>query len=108
METIAITEIASRLRQRRIGKTRITEFITQCEWIDAIPLAKVKQAREEIKEKAFTEEIFGEDICNFTNTESVSKETAECESYVETEVVKLSDILEILDRLIAESEEQHG
>ena len=68
-------------------------------------LDKVKKAREKIKEKAFTEEIFEEDIFNATNTESVSRETAECESYVETEVVRLSDILEILDRLIAESKE---
>lgn len=50
METIAITEIASRLRQRRIGRTGIAEFITQCEWIDAIPLDKVKQARKDIEQ----------------------------------------------------------
>lgn len=69
-------------------------------------LDKVKKAREEIEEKAFTEEIFDEDIFNSTNTESVSRETVECESYVETEVVRLSDILEILDRLIAEREKE--
>lgn len=72
--------------------------------VKAISLDKVKKAREEIKEKAFIEEIFDEDIFNSTNTESVSRETAECESYVDTEVVKMSDVLAILDKLI-ESED---
>lgn len=71
----------------------------------SVPLAEVKQTREEIEGKAFTEEIFDEDIFDSTNTESVSRETAECESYVETEVVRLSDVLEILDKLI-ESEDK--
>ena len=73
--------------------------------VKAIPLDHIKQARDEIQEKAFTDEIFDEDIFNSTYTDSTSKETAECESYVETEVVKMSDVLEILDKLIAESEE---
>ena len=60
----------------------------------------IRQAREEIQGKAFKEEIFDEDIFNSTNTESVSRETAECESYIETEIVRLSDVFEILDKLI--------
>lgn len=77
--------------------------------VKAISLDKVKKAREEIKEKAFTEEIFDEDIFNSTNTESVSRETAECESYVDTEVVKMSDVLAILDKLIeSEDSEDKG
>ena len=70
----------------------------------SIPLDKIKQAIEKIQGKSFTEEIFDEDIFNSTNTESVSTETAKSESYIETEVVKLSDVLEILNRLI-ESED---
>ena len=66
----------------------------------SIPLDKIKQAIEKIQGKSFTEEIFDEDIFNSTNTESVSTETAKSESYIETEVVKLSDVLEILNRLI--------
>lgn len=77
--------------------------------VKAISLDKVKKAREEIKEKAFIEEIFDEDIFNSTNTESVSRETAECESYVDTEVVKMSDVLAILDKLIeSEDSEDKG
>lgn len=79
--------------------------IRNAEEIKAIRLDKIEQAREKIKRKAFTEEIFDEDIFKSTNTESVSRETAECESYIDTEVVKMSDVLEILDNLIAESEE---
>lgn len=78
---------------------RIREIVEDAE-DKSISLEKVKKAREEIKGKVFIEEIFDEDIFNSTYTESVSKETAECESYVETEVVKMSDVLEILDKLI--------
>jgi len=80
------------------------ESINDAPTVKAIPIDKVKQAREEIKGKTFTEEIFDEDIFNSTNTESVSRETAECESYVDTELVKMSDVLAIIDKLIAESE----
>lgn len=73
--------------------------------VKAIPLDLIKQAREEIQEKAITDEIFDEDVFNSTNTDSISREAAECESWVETEVVKMSNVLDILDKLIAESEE---
>ena len=69
-----------------------------------IDIDKVKQAREEIKEKAFTDEIFDEDVFNSTYTDSTSQQTAECESWIEAEVVRMNDVLEILDKLIAESE----
>ena len=108
MKVITLSEVASRLRQRRQGRGYIGKFINECTIEDAIPLDKIKQAREEIKGKAFTEEIFDEDIFNSINTESVSRETAECESIVETEVVKLSEVLAILDKLIAESEGNNG
>ena len=52
----------------------------------------------EIEKKSFTEEIFDEDVFNSTYTEDVSRETAECESIIETEIVKLSDIFEIIER----------
>ena len=83
---------------------RANELVLEEPTVNAIPLDKAKQAREDIQEKAFTEEIFDEDIFNSTNTESVSTETAKCESYIETEVVKLSDVLDVLDKLIGESE----
>lgn len=49
MKAISIPEIVSQLRQKRSGRTFIAEFINQCECIDAIPLDKIKQAREEIE-----------------------------------------------------------
>lgn len=52
----------------------------------------------EIQEKSFTEEIFDEEIFKSTYTENVTRETAEEESVIETEIVKLSDILEIIDK----------
>lgn len=52
----------------------------------------------EITEKAFTEEIFDEDVFRSTYTESMTREEAECESVIETEIVKLSDILEIIEK----------
>lgn len=48
MQAILIPEIVSQLRQRRNGRTFIAEFINQCEWVDTIPLDKVKKAREEM------------------------------------------------------------
>lgn len=58
----------------------------------------------EIKEKAFTEEIFDEEIFKSTYTENVTRETAEEESVIETEIVKLSDILEIIEKYKGVSE----
>ena len=56
--------------------------------------------KERISEKAFTEEIFDEDLFNSTYSEGVSRETAECESVVETEIVKLGDVLQIIDDML--------
>lgn len=53
----------------------------------------------EITKKAFTEEIFDEDVFRSTYTESMTREEAECESVIETEIVKLSDVLEIIDNI---------
>lgn len=64
--------------------------------------------RAEIEQKAFSTEIFDEELFNSTYTESVSKETAECESIIETEVVKLRDVLQILDKYKAEVEPQES
>ena len=58
----------------------------------------------EIKEKAFTEEIFDEETFISTYTENVTRETAEEESVIETEIVKLSDILEIIEKYKGVSE----
>lgn len=52
----------------------------------------------EIKEKAFTEEIFDEETFKSTYTENVTREIAEEESVIDTEIVKLSDILEIIEK----------
>ena len=60
----------------------------------------------EIDKKAFTEEIFDEDVFHSTYTESMTREEAECESVIETEIVKLSDVLEILDKYKGGNNEQ--
>ena len=59
----------------------------------------------EITEKAFTEEIFDEDVFHSTFTENMTREEAECESVIETEIVKLSDVLEILEKYKKEGAE---
>lgn len=59
----------------------------------------------EIKEKSFTEEIFDEEIFKSTYTENTTREAAEEESVIDTEIVKLSDILDIIEKYKAESEE---
>lgn len=48
MKVITLSEVASRLRQRRQGRGYLGKFINECTIEDAIPLDKVKQAREEI------------------------------------------------------------
>lgn len=58
---------------------------------DGISLDDIKA---EIKEKAFAEDIF-----RSTFTENMTREEAEDESVIETEIVKLSDVLEILDNI---------
>ena len=49
MQAILISEIVSQLRQKRNGRTFIAEFINKCEWVDTIPLDRIKQAKEEIE-----------------------------------------------------------
>lgn len=63
---------------------------------NGIPLDDVKA---EIEEKAFTEEIFDEDVFHSIFTESMTREEAEGESIIETEIVKLTDVLEIFDNI---------
>lgn len=63
--------------------------------VDTCLLDKIKR---EIEAKSFTEEIFDEDAFRSAYTESVTKEEAEEESIIETEVVKLSDVLEIISK----------
>lgn len=77
MQVISISEVVSLLRQRRSGKKFIVEFLNQCEWIDAIPLTEIEKAREEIKELSQLGLL-----------------------------VDKSEVLNIFDTLIAESEEQ--
>ncbi len=64
----------------------------------------LEKLKTEIKGKSFTEEIFDEDMFNSMLSESNSRETAECESVVETEIVKLSDVLLIIDSLLTDKE----
>jgi hypothetical protein len=80
------------------------ESINDTPTVKAIPIDKIQAAKEEIREMAFTNEIFDEDVFNSTYTDSTSRQTAECESWVEAEVVRMNDVLAILDRLISESE----
>ena len=71
----------------------------------AEPLSEIlDKISAEINEKAFTEEIFDEETFKSTYTENVTRETAEEESVIETEIVKLSDILEIIEKYKGDSE----
>ena len=71
----------------------------------AEPLSEIlDKISAEIEEKAFTEEIFDEETFKSTYTENVTRETAEEESVIETEIVKLSDILEIIEKYKGVSE----
>lgn len=85
MKVITLSEVASRLRQRRQGRGYIGKFINECTIEDAIPLDKVKQAREDIANKY-------DDLAN-----------AWCERE-EGRNEAILEVLEILDSLIAESE----
>lgn len=70
-----------------------------CMIVKGQPLSDIlDKISAEIKEKSFTEEIFDEEIFKSTYTENVTRETAEEESVIETEIVKLSDILEIIEK----------
>ena len=84
MKVITLSEVASRLRQRRQGRGYLAKFINECAIEDAIPLDRIKQAREEI-DQAY-EDFDGYDpyaLCGYS-----------------------SRVDEILDRLIAESEKK--
>ena len=62
--------------------------------------------KEQIVGKSFTEEFFDEDAFNSMYSESVSKDTAECESYIEMTIVKMDDVLRLIDNLLSEQEDK--
>ena len=84
------------------------------EWLETLPVFTeqeiVKPYLEKLKEqivgKSFTEEFFDEDAFNSMYSESVSKDTAECESYIEMTIIKMDDVLRLIDNLLSESEEE--
>lgn len=83
MKVITLLEVASRLRQRRQGRGYLVKFINECTIEDAIPLDKVKQAREEIDAQCGSKGLDDYDYCS-----------------------GLIFARNILDKLIAESEEK--
>lgn len=64
----------------------------------------LEKLKEQIVGKSFTEELFDEDAFNSMYSESVSKDTAECESYIEMTIVKMDDVLRLIDNLLSEQE----
>ena len=84
------------------------------EWLETLPVFTeqeiVKPYLEKLKEqivgKSSTEEFFDEDAFNSMYSESVSKDTAECESYIEMTIIKMDDVLRLIDNLLSESEEE--
>ena len=86
------------------------------EWLETLPVFTeqeiVKPYLEKLKEqivgKSSTEEFFDEDAFNSMYSESVSKDTAECESYIEMTIIKMNDVLRLIDNLLSEQEAKHG
>ncbi len=66
----------------------------------------LEKLKEQIVGKSFTEEFFDEDAFNSMYSESVSKDTAECESYIEMTIVKMDDVLRLIDNLLSEQEDK--
>lgn len=64
----------------------------------------LKKLKEQIVGKSFTEEVFDEHAFNSMYSESVSKDTAECESYIEMTIIKMDDVLRLIDNLLSEQE----
>lgn len=77
-------------------------FITEQEIVKPY----LEKLKEQIVGKSFTEEFFDEDAFNSMYSESVSKDTAECESYIEMTIIKMDDVLRLIDNLLSESEEE--
>lgn len=64
----------------------------------------LEKLKEQIVGKSFTEEIFDEVAFNSMYPESVSKDTAECENYIEMTIIKMDDVLQMIDNLLSEQE----
>lgn len=60
--------------------------------------------KEQIVGKSFTEEVFDEHAFDSMYSESISKDTAECESYIEMTIIKMDDVLRLIGNLLSESE----
>lgn len=68
MKVITLSEVAIRLRQRRQGRGYLVKFINECTIEDAIPINRIKQAKEEI-DQAY-EEFDGYDpdaLCGYSS-----------------------------------------
>lgn len=89
MKVITLSEVASRIRQRRQGRRYLGEFINECTIEDAITLDKVKKAKEEIENINPVYSTISDRIPVLKNCDDIKAE-----------------VLEILDKLIAESEEK--
>lgn len=63
----------------------------------------LEKLKEQIVGKSYTDEFLDEDAFNSMYSESVSKDTAEFESYIEMTIVKMDDVLRLIDNLLSES-----
>ncbi len=61
-------------------------------------LIDADKLKEQIAEKSFIEEIFDEDEFNSMYSENYTREVAEAESCIETSLVKVDDMFELIDK----------
>ena len=62
----------------------------------------IEELESEIEGESQVEEIFDEDSFNSTNNEANLPEVAECESYIETDIIPLHKLFAIIDRKLKE------
>ena len=80
-----ITDMNTRAEEEYLEFRDIRNMVEYAPTIHAIPLDKVKKAREEIEKNAYSESVYGD-------------------FYAGTQVVSMDLVFEILDKLIKESE----
>ena len=102
-------KVLNKAERKEMNKTELIQAyiemgMSKGEAIKAVEMAQnsfnsmIEDIKQEIMSSSQSEEIFDEDVFNSTYSENCSRETAECESIIEEDIIITRKALSILDK----------
>ena len=102
-------KVLNKAERKEMNKTELIQAYIEMgmskeEAIKAVEIAQnsfnsvIEDIKQEIMSNSQLEEIFDEDVFNSTYSENCSRETAECESVIEEDIIITHKALSILDK----------